>query len=90
MKKTALGAAALAVFCLSGSAFAAEEPSLEDRCRAIAQQHQVAADQIEAWVTRCVNHAKPQAQQREGAKQPHTDMQNQNGTGKDKADMHKH
>lgn len=51
-------AAALVVACASSPLFAAEKPTLEERCRAIAQQHGMQPQEIDAWVEKCMDHTK--------------------------------
>src|SRR3569832_549979 len=81
MKKYALGAAALILSCISWSVAAADKPTLEERCRAIAKQHGMPAEEVDAWVEKCLDHTKammarhPQGEQ----KQPHEDKSGQPG-----------
>src|SRR3569832_2915415 len=75
MKKYALGAAALILSCISWSVAAADKPTLEERCRAIAKQHGMPAEEVDAWVEKCLDRTKammarhPQGEQ----KPPHED-----------------
>ena len=63
MKNIALGAA-LVLTVISWSAMAEEEgamhgkPSIEDQCKAMAKQHGMKGDQVDAWVQKCLEMAE--------------------------------
>ena len=71
MKNSGLGTATLLLMCiLSWSVHADsmgsmdmdhgktdEKQVLQEQCKAIAEQHQVTADRMEAWVKKCMDHA---------------------------------
>lgn len=75
MNKLALGAAALFLSCVSWSVMADDKKlTLEERCRSIAQQHGLPADQIDAWVEKCLDHTKAMmSRHRQEAQSPHED-----------------
>ena len=78
MKKMILGVAML-LSCVVWPVFAADPPILEERCRSIAQQHGLAAEEINAWVEKCLDHTKAMM-----SRQRHND---QNQPQEDKADQ---
>jgi hypothetical protein len=71
MKNSGLGTATLTLLCiLSWSAYADdmgsmnmdhgktdEKQILQEQCKAIAEQHQVTAYRMDAWVKKCMDHA---------------------------------
>lgn len=57
MKKWILGAAALTCSCMTWWV-AAAEPSMEERCKAIAVQHGLPPAEIDAWVKKCLEHTR--------------------------------
>lgn len=57
MKKITLGVA-LILSCGAWPLFAADPPTLEERCHSIAQQHGLPAEEIDSWVERCLDHTK--------------------------------
>jgi len=63
MNKTIAGAAALVLLSLSSTVFAADPPTMEERCKAIAEQHGMAAAEIDAWVQKCMDHTRSMTQQ---------------------------
>lgn len=70
MKNIALGAV-LALTVSSWSAVAAErdsmhgKPSIEDQCRAMAVQHGMKGDKVDAWVKKCLEMAEQMHHNRE-------------------------
>lgn len=64
MKNVILGTG-LALSLISGAAFAEEQdsmqggsPSIEEQCRIMAQQHGMKADDLDAWVKKCLEMAE--------------------------------
>ena len=70
MKIIAMGTA-LAFTVLSWSAMAEEQktmqdkPSIEDQCRAMAEQHGMKGDKVDAWVKKCLEMAEQMHHNRE-------------------------
>lgn len=63
MNKTIAGATALLLLSLSSTLFAADPPTMEERCKAIAEQHGMPAAEIDAWVQKCMDHTRSMTQQ---------------------------
>lgn len=90
MKKMTLGVAML-LSCGAWPLFAADPPSLEERCRSIAQQHGLPAEEIDAWVEKCLDHTKAMMSRPRPNEQnqPHEDKPDQAQQEK-KRDSHAH
>lgn len=86
MKTSVLGMGLL--FMLSSAAFADEQPSLEDQCRAIAQSHGIAADKLDAWMTKCKERTMDMQHKMDEKNKAH-DMEGMGGMGHDNmGEMH--
>jgi len=82
MNKTIAGAAALVLLSLSSTVFAADPPTMEERCKAIAEQHGMAAAEIDAWVQKCMDHTRSMMQQhKQGEPKKSDGMQDPQGKG---------
>ena len=83
MKNLVLGAAVVVLTCGSLAASAAEKPTLEERCRAIAEQHGMQPQEIAPWVERCMDHTKAMMHRHKD------DEQNSGGPGQQSNDEQK-